>query len=244
MAIARRREAEDEFELWLEAVTERADPFMAWLGVVFALLVGFELAVEVSPRTALVLQWVGWSIWAVFLVEFASKLWLAPRRLRFVRRHWFQAAALLVPTLRVLRFLRLLRLGRALPAARVVSSSYRSVGTARRLFRSRLGYLGATTVVVSVALAELAYIFERDRPDPAFDSFADALLWSFATVLALQGDPVPGSVGGRIAMLAGFVFGLVVVASLAGTIGAFLVDERRERAEQEDEAARRGDERR
>jgi hypothetical protein len=37
----------------------------------------------------------------VFLVEFLAKLWLAPRRPRFLRRHWLQAAALVVPTLRV-----------------------------------------------------------------------------------------------------------------------------------------------
>ena len=235
MAITERRRSEDEFELWLEEVTERADPLMAWLGVVFALLVGFELAVEVSPRTAAALTWAGWAIWAVFLLEFLAKLWLAPRRVRFLRRHWFQLAALLVPTLRVFRFLRLLRLGRAFPAARVVSSSYRSIGTARRLFRSRLAYLAATAGVVSIAIAELAFLFERDRPNPAFNSFGDALLWSLSTVLALQADPVPGSVGGRIAMLAGFLFGLVVVASLAGTVGAFLVEERRERAERERE---------
>lgn len=234
MAIVRRvRGSEDEFELWLERVTERADPFMAWLGVVFALLVGFELAVDVSPRTTRALESTGWVIWAIFLLEFLAKLWLAPRRLRFLRRHWLQAAALLVPTLRVFRFLRLLRLGRALPAARVVSSSYRSVGTARRLFRSRLGYLGATAVVVSIAVAELAFLFEHDRRDSAFASFGDALLWSFSTVLALQADPVPVSVGARIVMLAGFLFGLVVVASLAGAVGAFLVDDRRERAERD-----------
>lgn len=34
-------------------------------------------------------------------------------------------------------------------------------------------------------------------------------------------------------MIAGFAFGTVVIASLAGAIGAFLVDERRERAERE-----------
>ena len=219
--------------MWLEEITERADPLMAWLGIVFALLVGFELAVKLGRDAQRALEWTGWTIWAVFLLEFLAKLWLAPRRLRFLRKHWFQAVILIVPTLRVLRFLRLLRLGRALPAARVVSSSYRSVGTARRLFRSRLGYLAATAVVVSVAVAEIAFLFERDRADPAFDSFGDALLWSLATVVALQGDPVPGSVGGRIAMLAGFLFGLVVVASLAGTVGAFLVEERRERAERE-----------
>lgn len=217
-------------EAWLERAIERADPFMAWLGVVFALLVGYEIAVEVGPGAARWLRAAGWAIWAIFLVEYLVELWLAPSKARFVRRHWFQAVALLVPTLRVLRFVRLLRIGRALPAARVVTSSYRSVGTARRLFTSRLGYLGATAVVVAIATAELAFLFERDRPDGAFDGFGDALLWSFSAVLALQADPVPASVGGRLAMLAAFAFGLVVVASLAGTVGAYLVEERRERA--------------
>ncbi len=226
---------EHEWEAWLEELTERADPFMAWLGVVFALLVGFELAVDVGPRAARVLEWSSWAIWAVFLVEFGARLLLAPQRLRFLRRNWLQALALLVPTLRIFRFVRLVRLGRALPAARVVSSSYRTMGTARKLLRSRLGYLGALSTIVVVALAELVYVFEQG--EETFDSFGDAVLWSASVVLALQGDPVPASVLGRIAMLLGFAFGLVIVATLAGTVGAFLVDERRERAELEETGA-------
>ena len=234
---AQARRDEDRFEEWLRELTERLDPVMAWLGVVFALLIGYDIAVETSARTSSVLETVGWAIWAAFAVEFGAKLWIAPKKARFIRRHWFQVAALVLPTLRLFRFLRLLRLGRAFPAARVVSSSYRSVGTARRLFRSRLGYLGATAVVVSIAVAELAYLFERDHPEGRFASFGDAVLWAIATVLALQGDPVPASTGARLAMLAGFACGLVVVATLAATVGAFLIEERRERASEEDGAA-------
>lgn len=232
----RRGCSESDFEEWLAWATERADPFMAWLGVVFALLVGFELAVDVGATTATALRAAGWTIWGVFVVELLAKLWLAPRRLRFLRRHWLQVVMLVVPALRVLRFLRLLRLGRALPAARVVSSSYRSAGTAKRLFRSRLGYLGAVSVVVAVALAQIAFVLERGARDGVFPSFGDALLWAFAVVLALQGDPVPSSAGARVAMLLGFGFGVVVIASLAGTVGAYLVEERRERAATEEEA--------
>lgn len=225
---------EHEFDEWVRWATERADPFMAWLGTLFALLVGYELAVDVSPRASGILEIAGWAIWAVFALEFLAKLWLAPVKRRFLRRHWLQITMLAIPTLRVLRLLRLLRLGRALPAARVVSSSYRSVGTARKLFRSRLAYLGGMVVVVAIAIAELAFLFERDASEPAFDSFGDAVLWGFSVVLALQGDPAPTSAGARVVMLAGFVFGLVVVASLAGTIGAYFVEERRERAGDED----------
>lgn len=224
-----RRGDDDAFERWAAGATERLDPAMAWLGVLFALLVGYELAVDLSPAAARALEIAGWTIWAVFLAEFAVKVWLAPRRRRFLRRNWIQAVALLVPTLRLLRFLRLVRLGRALPGARVLSSSYRGVGSARALFGSRLGYLGAIGVVVTVAAAQLAFLFERDVSEPAFDSFGDAILWASAVVLALQGDPVPASTGGRIVMLAGFAFGLVLIASLAGTVGAFLIEGRRER---------------
>lgn len=226
----RRRRADNEegFETWLAEASERADPFMAWLGVLFALLVGYELAVDVGQSASSWLIAAGWTLWALFLAEFAANLWLAPSRRRFLRRHWIQALALLVPTLRVLRFLRLVRLGRAMPAARVLSSSYRSAGTARRLMSSRLGYLGALGGAAMIAVAQLAFVFERDHPDAAFRSFGDALLWSAAVVLGLQGDPVPQTLGAHLAMLAGFVVGLVIIASLAGTLGAYLIDSRGE----------------
>lgn len=225
---------DDEFEDWLRAATERADPFMAWLGVLFALLVGYDVAVELTPAASQALLVASWAIWAVFASELAAKLWIAPDRRRFLRRHWLQVIGLLVPWLRFLRFLRLLRAGRALPAARIVSSSYRTAGAARSLLQSRLGYLGAISAVVAVAVAELAYIFERDEPNGVFESFGDALLWSITAVVALQGDPRPESTGARIAMLAAFACGLVIVASLAGTVGAFLIEDRQERAASDD----------
>jgi voltage-gated potassium channel len=220
------RRDEDEFEGWLERVTERADPFMAWLGVLFALLLGYELAVGVSPA----LLAAGWAIWAVFALEFGVKLWLAPHRRRFLRRHWIQGAGLLLPALRILRLVRLLRLGRAFPAARVLSTSYRTAGSARRLLGSRLGYLAAVAAVFVVAAAQLAYLFERGAEGAIFDTFGDAVLWAFAVVVGLQGSPVPVTLGAHLVMLAGFVVGLVLIASLAGTLGAFLLEDREARA--------------
>jgi len=228
--VQRRHSEEGEFETWLADALERTDPAMAWLGVLWALVVGYELAVELSPGAQRVLAVVGWVVWAIFLVELLAHVYIAPRRLRYLRRHPVQLVGVLVPALRVLRFVRLLRLGRALPAARVVTSSYRVAGTARQLLGSRLGYIVALSVVVMVALAELAYLFERDAPDPAFGSFADAVLWAVAVVVAGQGDPVPSTLGAHVAMLAGFAWGVAVFATVAGALGAFFVDERRERA--------------
>ena len=215
-----------EFDDWAARVTERLDPFMAWLGLVFALLVGFDIAAEPGPTASRTIEVIGWIIWAVFACEFGIKLWLAPDRVGYLRTHWWQPILLLLPVLRVFSFLRLARVGRALPSSRVLSSSYRAAGTARYVFRSRLAYLGGLAVVAALAVAELAYLFEREHPEGVFSSFGDAAIWSMSAVLALQADPVPATVPGRLTMLAAFAVGLVLIASLAGIIGSFLIEGR------------------
>lgn len=217
----------------LDRLNERLDPFMTWLGVLFALLVGFELVAELDEGTQRVLTIAGWAIWGAFALEFALELAAAPHKRRYLRRHWFQALALLVPTLRALRFVRLLRLGRALPAARVASASYRTFGTARRVARSRIAYIAALSSIVTLATAQLAYLFEHDAEDGIFDGFGDALLWAAAATFGQQAEPVPSTIGGRITMIAAFIVGVAVMGSIAATLGAWFVDERRERAETE-----------
>jgi voltage-gated potassium channel len=235
----RRREGNERaFELWLSWQTQRLDPLMAFLGIVFALLAAFQLAdTGLGPGWTRALDGAAWAIWGVFVIEFAAKLVAAPSTPRFLRRNWLAVLMLLVPTLRLLRFGALLRLGRALPAARVVSTSYRATGVARRLLRSRAGFLGAVASVATLAVAQLAWLAERGHQ--TFATFGDALLWSAASVIAMQADPVPATWIGRLVMLAAFAVGLVLVATLAGTVGAYLLEERQERAQAErpDESA-------
>src|SRR5689334_21617382 len=104
-SLSRHHRNAGEFEGWLVRITERTDPMMAWLGVLFALLVGFQLAVRVKPPMGRALDVAGWLIWAVFVVDFAVKLLLAPSKTLFVRRHWLQLLGLLLPTLRLFSFL-------------------------------------------------------------------------------------------------------------------------------------------
>lgn len=220
-----RHDRRQSFERWLAQVTERLDPLLAFLGVLFALLVAFELA---SPglssewRTALAVT--TWVIWGVFVIDFLARLSAAPSAIAFLRGHWLALLMLLIPTLRVLRLAALLRLGRALPAARVLSSSYRATNVARRTFGSRTGYLAGTAAVVTLAVAELAWLAEQGRG--TFGDFGDALLWAGAAVVGMHADPTPASQLGRLVMLAGFATGLVLIASLAGTVGAYLLGER------------------
>lgn len=223
---------EEAYERWLARQTERLDPLMGFLGIVFTLLVAFQFAEPgLSPGWTDALDASTWVLWGVFVIDFVAKMIAAPSAARFLRRKWLTVLMLLVPTLRFLRLAALLRIGRALPAARVVSTSYRATGVARRLLQSRASFLGAVATVAMLALAELIWLVERGND--TFATFGDALLWSASTVIAMQGDPLPESALGRLLMLVGFAIGLILVATLAGTVGTYLLEERRERAEAE-----------
>lgn len=216
------------YERWLAKATERVDPLMAFLGIAFAMLVAFELSNPgLSSSWSRALTTAGLVIWGLFIVDFVARALLAPSRLRFVRRHWLAVLMLLVPTLRILRLGALLRLGRALPAARVLSSSYRATGVARSLLGSRTGYLAGLASISTLAIAQLTWLAERG--EGTFDTFGDALIWAATCVLGMQANPYPETTAGRLITLAAFAVGLVIIAALAGAVATFLLESRRER---------------
>jgi voltage-gated potassium channel len=205
-------------------VEDRLDIPMAVLAVVWAGLVAYELIAPTSARDELAV--IGNVIWAIFVVEFATKLVVSGHPLRFMRRRWPSVLFLLLPALRVLRVVRAARAFRALPAARVVGSSYRAIGTARSLLSSRLTFLGVVTAVVVMGGGQLLYLAEQHTGV----TLGDALWWS--ANLAITGTLVfdPVTVAARLLTLVLSAYAVVVFASLAATIGAFFIESRAERA--------------
>ena len=213
----------------LAAMLERRlDVPMAGLALVWAALVAYELVAPSTQRDELTVA--GNLIWAVFVVEFVAKVWVSGKPLRFVRRRWPSVLFLLLPALRVLRIVRALRLIRVLPAARVVGSSYRAIGTARSLLGGRLAFLGAATFVVVFSGGQLLYLVEGSGSGRDDGSLGDALWWS--ANLALSGNPVfePSSFLARVLSILLTTYAVVVFASLAGAVGAYFVESRAERA--------------
>ena len=220
----------------LAALLERRlDIPMSVLALVWALLVAYELVAPNSQRDELTL--LGNLIWAVFVIEFATKLWVSGKPLRFLRRRWPSVLFLLLPALRILRVIRAARLVRVLPAARVVGSSYRAIGTARSLLGGRLAFLGVATLVVIFSGGQLLYLIEGNAGGGGSGSLGDALWWS--ANLALSGNAVfePSSFLARALSLLLTAYATVVFASLAGAVGAYFVESRAERAEEEQHVA-------
>src|SRR5687767_8214907 len=106
-----------------EEVERRLDPLMGMLGIIFALVVVAEAFVRPRGGLGTVVTAASWGLWAVFVIEFASRLAIAPSKSRFLKKNWWQAIFLAFPFLRLLRVLRVARLARA---GRLVSSTVRA----------------------------------------------------------------------------------------------------------------------
>lgn len=199
-----------------ESIAARLDvPFTA-AGILLVLVI---VADGVTPaRSGWKTVWLvaGWALWALFVLEFVLRLVVAPSTARFLRRNWWQLAFLAVPFLRFLR-----AFTRSARVARAVSTSVRGTRTAGRRLTSRVAWLVAVTIGVVLASGQVLYEY-----GPGL-TYGQSL--HRAALAAVSGEPV-GSDGAVVATMdiALAVYATVFFAALAGALGAFFLDERRE----------------
>ena len=203
-----------ERERLAEVIARRLDGPVTALGVIFLLLVVIETVSRPAGSVGTAFQVASWVIWSVFVAEFVLRAVIAPSTAGFLRRNWWQLVFLLVPFLRFVRGVRALRAARI---GRVMTSAVRSTRTAGRRLTSRLAWLAATTAVVVLAGSQLVY--EGGHRG----SYGDALY--VALLATLAGEPFGAATPGvRIVELVLVTYSVVVFATLAGSIGAFLLE--------------------
>lgn len=183
----------------------------------------------VSPWPT-ICQLVTWAAWALFAVDYFTRLALSRDRAAFVRGNLFDLAVVALPLLRPLRLLRLVALLSVLN--RYAGGSLRG--------RVAVYVAGATSLVLFVA--SLAVLdAERGAKGATITTFGDALWWAMTTVTTVgYGDRYPITGQGRFVagglMLAGIALLGIVTASLA----SWLIDKVRE-VEEHVQAATRAD---
>ena len=196
---------------------------MAVLGVVWLVLTVVELTVGLSPF----LTAVNYTIWGLFVLQFAVEFALAPRKLAYLRRNWLTALALVLPALRAVRLVRALRLLRAARGARlvrVVSSANRGMRALGRVMGRRgLGYVVALTLLVNVLGAAGIYAFERDVAGGAMTSFGVALWWTAMTLTTMGADTFPQTAEGRLLGLLLAIYGFAVFGYVTASIASLFV---------------------
>jgi hypothetical protein len=109
-------------------------------------------------------------------------------------------------------------------AGREVSAIARAGTPTHAKLRDRLTVLLIVTVGIDLICAVLALIFERHVPSTQIKTFGSAIFWTSTQMLTVSSQiQNPISVGGRILDVAMEVYAISVVATLAGSLGSFMV---------------------
>lgn len=211
-----------------EDLRERLDRYLdvplALASVLMVLLAVVELGGEVGEPWRGWLATLGWFLWGLFFFEFGVKFALAPVKRAYLRRSWLDVLVLLVPFLRFLKVLGVLRAARALPLFRLLVFGGRGSGAAVVLLRRRrLGQLALISVLVILIGASAGFVLEAGARASTITNFGDALWWSAALVTTVGSELYPVTAGGRVLGFLLMLYAVGVFSYFIASIASVLV---------------------
>jgi voltage-gated potassium channel len=213
-----------------------------WLGL---------LIVDFTSGLNPLLQTVSNVIWALFILDFAIEILIAPDKLRYLRRNWLTAISLMLPALRILRIFRALRVLQTVRAARtvgllrLVTSVNRGMrATAQTLGRRGLGYVIALTLIVIFAGAAGMQAFENPQAlrqagqieaaeaGQGLNSYGDAVWWTAMLVTTIGGEYWPKTAEGRILTWVLSLYTFAVFVYITAALASYFVGSDRSQAKE------------
>ncbi|MFD5421946.1 potassium channel family protein [Streptomyces sp. NPDC127069] len=154
-----------------------------------------------------------WAVWAAFAVDYVVRLGLSGNRKVFVRTHWLDLAAVVLPLVQPLRLLRLV-------------ATLMLVGRRARMApQIRLTTYVAGAVVGLLMFGSLAVLsVERDAPNGNIKNLGDAVWWSFTTMTTVgYGDHSPTTGLGRVLAVGLMLSGIALLGVVTANIAAWFI---------------------
>ncbi|MEU7578989.1 potassium channel family protein [Streptomyces sp. NPDC041068] len=188
-------------------------PLLA-LAVAFAVAYAVPIVMPDASRTVTrTCTLVEWVVWGSFAVDYVVRLLLTDHRRRFVRTHWLDLCAVILPMLQPLRLLRLV-------------STLMLVGRrARMASQIKLTTYVAGSVVGLLMFGSLAVLsVERDSPNGNIKTLGDAVWWSFTTMTTVgYGDHAPTTGLGRVLAVGLMLSGIALLGVVTANIAAWFI---------------------
>ncbi|AZM53041.1 ion transporter [Streptomyces sp. WAC 01529] len=184
------------------------------LAVAFAVAYAVPIVMPDASRTVTqtctVVEWV---VWGAFALDYIVRLLLSDHRGRFVRTHWLDLCAVILPMLQPLRLLRLV-------------STLMLVGRRARM----ASQITLTTYVVGAVVGLLMFgslavlSVERESPEGNIKTLGDAVWWSFTTMTTVgYGDHAPTTGLGRVLAVGLMLSGIALLGVVTANIAAWFI---------------------
>lgn len=174
---------------------------------------------------------IDYTIWALFVIEYFVKFYLAPERWRYVKTHILDLIIVVVPFFRPLRVARLVRL-QVLIRLGVVG------GEAVRRSRQVLTHKGFHFVVLFAAVlvflcAGLVTVAERSAHGSNIHDYGQGLWWAIVTVTTVgYGDHVPVTPFGQGVAVVLMLVGVGLIGVVTATVASYFIEQDTNAAEE------------
>lgn len=185
---------------------------MALIAVSVVLLVACAVRMLFEPQLGRrghdICEAVQWAMWVLFVIDYAVRLVMSPRRGRWFGRHLFDLAVICLPMLRLVALFRVVN-RRATVGLRGRVVSYVAGGSLLLWFVASLAVLDA----------------ERLAPGANIRTFGQAAWWALATMTTVgYGDAFPVSTTGRVVAACLMVGGIALLGTVTATLASWLAD--------------------
>lgn len=199
----------------VDAYEARSATTMVVLALIFLGLYAAQvLWLSMPSAIALAVNLGQYVIWAVFVADFAWRVYLAPRRRRYVASHPLDLITLVLPMLRPLRALRVFAAARVL----IERGHYVSYGRVAAA-------IGASATFVVLVGALVVLQFERFAPDSSITTFWQALWWGVVTITTVgYGDVSPVTAGGQVSASVMMVVGISLIGAVTASFAAWFTE--------------------
>ncbi|MFK8907709.1 potassium channel family protein [Streptomyces sp. YS-3] len=154
-----------------------------------------------------------WVVWGAFACDYLVRFALAGRKLHFVRTHWLDLLAVVLPLIQPLRLLR-------------VVSTLALVGRRARMApQIQLTVYVGGAVVGLLMFGSLAVLeVERSAPGGNIKTLGDAVWWSFTTMTTVgYGDHAPTTGLGRLIAVGLMLSGIALLGVVTANIAAWFI---------------------
>jgi voltage-gated potassium channel len=205
----------------LERLDRWLDRPMLVLSVAWVVLFVVQVTIGLDP----VLQAFGLAVWAAFILDFILKIAVAPSKISFLRSHWINAIALVLPATAMLRLGPIVtalanpNVSQGVRVASVLARVNRGFAAVEAGFGRRgIPFVGGATLTVAVVGAAGMAAFE-----PALGHYGTALWWTAMMLTTMGSDYFPKTAGGRILCLLFAIYGFAIFGYITAAVASFLV---------------------
>ena len=164
---------------------------------------------------------VSWLVWLAFAVDYVVRLYLSPDRGDFVRNHKLDLLMVLLPFLRMVRVVLILRKS-------VSRISTEQIASSLLLLAAGLVSLGALT----------EWRLEYQAPDATITTIGRSFWWAMVTTTTVgYGDEFPVTPAGRVVAVGVMLVGIGLIGTVSATVASWFVARKRENDDAADDVA-------